>query len=114
MHALHPYPARFIPQIPRKAILEWTKKGDTVLDPFCGCGTTLLESSLLERPSIGINSKSIPTMLLFEANPIQGRVEVTGRDVGRSTTSLSVDLNHSTGTFQALRKWNTSGKEGSG
>ena len=55
-HGLHPYPAKFIPQIPRKAILEWTKEGDTILDPFCGCGTTILEAALLNRLSIGVDN----------------------------------------------------------
>ena len=38
-----------------------TNKGDLVLDPFCGSGTTLLSSNKLERNCVGIdeNSKSI-------------------------------------------------------
>ena len=63
LHDLHPYPARFIPQIPRKAIEEWSKKGEVILDPFCGCGTTLLESVLLERPVIGIDNNSIAYLI---------------------------------------------------
>ena len=59
LHALHPYPARFIPQIPRKAIKKWSKKGDVILDPFCGCGTTLLESILLERSAIGVDNNKV-------------------------------------------------------
>lgn len=63
LHAIHPYPARFIPQIPRKAILEWTKKGDIVLDPFCGSGTTILESILLNRPAIGVDNNAVATLI---------------------------------------------------
>lgn len=62
-HTLHPYPARFIPQIPRQAILRWSKTGETVLDPFCGCGTTLLESILNERPAIGIDNNDIACLI---------------------------------------------------
>lgn len=59
LHSLHPYPAKFIPQIPRKAILKWSKIDDLVYDPFTGCGTTLLEASLLGRPSIGTDNNSV-------------------------------------------------------
>lgn len=63
LHALHPYPARFIPQIPRKAIELWTSEGDLVLDPFCGCGTTLLESILLGRPAIGVDNNGVACLV---------------------------------------------------
>lgn len=63
LHSLHPYPARFIPQIPRKAILEYTNPKATVLDPFCGCGTTLLEASLLGRESIGIDNNPVACLI---------------------------------------------------
>ena len=59
LHSLHPYPARFIPQIPRKAVLEYSAVGNVVLDPFCGCGTTLLESTLLGRTAIGVDNNSV-------------------------------------------------------
>ncbi|WKG33406.1 DNA methyltransferase [Priestia aryabhattai] len=63
LHSIHPYPAKFIPQIPRKAILQWTSKGDVVLDPFCGSGTTLLESILLERKAIGVDNNSVACLV---------------------------------------------------
>lgn len=52
-HKFHPYPARFIPQIPLTFIRLFTKEGETVLDPMCGCGTTLVEAFLNNRNSIG-------------------------------------------------------------
>jgi len=63
LHALHPYPARFIPQIPQKAISQWSHPGDLVLDPFCGCGTTILESILLGRPAIGIDNNDVAILI---------------------------------------------------
>ncbi|WP_420633491.1 DNA methyltransferase [Candidatus Palauibacter sp.] len=41
-HNLHPYPAKFIPQIPHALIQELSSVGETVADIFCGSGTTLL------------------------------------------------------------------------
>lgn len=52
-HKFHSYPARFIPQIPLTFIRLFTNEGDTVLDPMCGCGTTLVEAFLNNRNSIG-------------------------------------------------------------
>ena len=39
-HDVHPYPAKFIPQIPAHLIANLSLRGDLVLDPFCGSGTT--------------------------------------------------------------------------
>jgi len=63
LHTLHPYPAKFIPQIPRKAIETWSAKGELVYDPFVGCGTTLLEASLLSRPSIGTDNNPVAILV---------------------------------------------------
>ncbi len=52
-HTFHPYPARFIPQIPATFIKLFTEEGDTVLDPMCGCGTTLVEALGHNRNAIG-------------------------------------------------------------
>ncbi len=43
------YPATFIPEIPFTLIEILSKKGDIVLDPFGGIGTTFIQALLLER-----------------------------------------------------------------
>ena len=58
-HGIHPYPAKFIPQIPETLIRELSTEGDTVADVFCGSGTTLVEALVLNRSAIG-----------FDANPL--------------------------------------------
>ncbi|MCW7071239.1 MAG: DNA methyltransferase [Methanophagales archaeon] len=52
-HTFHSYPARFIPQIPLTFIKLFTEERETILDPFCGCGTTLVEAFLNNRNSVG-------------------------------------------------------------
>jgi site-specific DNA-methyltransferase (cytosine-N4-specific) len=60
---LHPYPAKFIPQIPGSLIEIYSREGDLVLDPFCGSGTTLLEAILRGRKTIGVDVNPIATLV---------------------------------------------------
>ena len=62
-HALHPYPAKFIPEIPRFLIDKYSLPGDTVLDPMCGSGTTLVEAIAARRKAIGIDLNPIAALV---------------------------------------------------
>lgn len=46
--------AGFVTELPRRCILAGSRKGDTVLDPFLGSGTTLMVASRLGRDGVGI------------------------------------------------------------
>ncbi len=48
------YHGNFIPQIPRQAMLRYTRRGERVLDAFAGLGTTLIEARKLGRHCTGI------------------------------------------------------------
>lgn len=62
-HGLHPYPAKFIPQIPNALIQELSSVGETVGDIFCGSGTTLLEALQLKRHAVGIDANPLATLI---------------------------------------------------
>lgn len=49
------YRGNWAPQVARNLILRYSKEGDTVLDPFVGSGTTLIECKLTNRNGIGID-----------------------------------------------------------
>lgn len=48
------YHGNFVPQIPHQLFTRYTKKGDWILDPFMGSGTSLIEAQRLGRNSVGI------------------------------------------------------------
>ena len=62
-HRLHPYPAKFIPQIPSALIQELSSVGETVGDIFCGSGTTLLEALRLKRNAVGIDANPLASLI---------------------------------------------------
>ena len=54
-HGFFKYPCKFIPHIPRWAIIKYTEPGDFVLDSFAGSGTTLVEAIVHERIGLGVD-----------------------------------------------------------
>jgi len=62
-HGYHRYPAKFIPQIVSRLIKKHTKEGDLVVDPFGGCGTTLVESRVMRRPSIVVDINPVAVLI---------------------------------------------------
>jgi hypothetical protein len=53
------YPARFPPDVARTVIEEFSRRGDWVLDPFMGGGTSVVEGLLLGRRVIGVDINAL-------------------------------------------------------
>lgn len=62
-HNLHPYPAKFIPQIPGHCIAKLSLPGELVLDPFGGSGTTALEAVRLGRRALSVDANAVGTLI---------------------------------------------------
>ncbi len=62
-HGFHSYAGRMHPSIARGAIAAWSAPGDTVVDPFCGSGTVLVEALAAGRAAIGVDASPLATAI---------------------------------------------------
>jgi len=63
VHGFHAYPARAHPVTARRLVEDLVPAGGTVLDPFCGSGTVVVEAMLAGRATIGSDLNPIAVML---------------------------------------------------
>lgn len=64
LEILHPYPAKFIREIPAALLDNLVVPANTcVLDPFCGSGTSLVEAQRAGYSSVGIDLNPIACLL---------------------------------------------------
>jgi len=72
IHRLHPYKGKFIPQLVEYFLDNHTdefkkevyfKKGDIVLDPFAGSGTTLVQANELGMHAVGVDISAFNTLI---------------------------------------------------
>lgn len=106
-HGLHPYPAKFIPQIPDTLIRELSHEGETVADVFCGSGTTLVEALILNRNAIGFDANPLACLITKAKTTkfVQGETEMLLSLVARVEESADRISNagkmlfHSAGPF---------------
>jgi len=74
LHKIAPYVGRIKPAFAHWLIKICTKKDETLLDPFCGIGTVVLEADLLGRDCIGVDLNpyaAIISKAKFYRKPIQ-------------------------------------------
>jgi DNA modification methylase len=63
VHRVHPYLGKFIPQLVEIFLRKYFRAGETVYDPFCGSGTTLVEANVLNINSIGCDIAAFNCLL---------------------------------------------------
>jgi DNA methylase len=62
-HNFYRYPARFSPTFVRAVIEAFTERGDYLLDPYFGGGTSLVEAVALGRNAIGVDISEIAELV---------------------------------------------------
>lgn len=63
VHRLHPYLGKFIPQLAEIFLRKYFSPGQTVLDPFVGSGTTLVQANELGIHSVGCDISAFNVLL---------------------------------------------------
>lgn len=81
-HLLHPYPAKLLVHVPYFFLANHllSKPGDTVLDPFCGSGTVLVEAQLANRRAYGVDANPLARLI--------ARVKTTRLNVSATKRAL--------------------------
>ncbi|HED08687.1 MAG TPA: site-specific DNA-methyltransferase [Ignavibacteria bacterium] len=96
IHRLHPYKGKFIPQLVEYFIDSHTdnfkketyfKKGDIILDPFSGSGTTMVQANELGMHAIGIDISAFNSLI---ANVKVGRVNF--QDLNNELNKITISL----------------------
>lgn len=72
--------AAFPEELPYRIIKLFSYKGETVLDPFVGSGTTMKVARLLGRNSIGIEIKKSLIPIIRKKLGFEGQLSFEGRD----------------------------------
>ncbi len=96
IHRLHPYKGKFIPQLVEYFIDDHTdnfktetyfKKGDIILDPFSGSGTTMVQANEQGMHAIGIDISAFNSLI---ANVKIGKVDF--KDLNNEIKKITITL----------------------
>lgn len=120
LNIVHWYPASFITSIPGNIIDIFTEPGDKIWDPFCGCGTSALESFRKGRHFYGNDVCEIAVLIsLAKLSLLKFRksVEIEFKKIILDMKKLDFDLlfniSHkkfiekaiSTSSYEELKPW---------
>jgi hypothetical protein len=72
VHGFHTYPARMHPVTASRLIRALSGEGGTVLDPFCGSGTVLVEAMIAGRRAVGTDLNPIAVRLATLKTTLRG------------------------------------------
>ena len=96
VHRLHPYKGKFIPQLVEYFLDSHTdnfkkkvyfKKGDIILDPFAGSGTTMVQACELGMHAIGMDV-SVFNALISNCKVVKYDLAKVQMEIDRITKTL--------------------------
>lgn len=93
-HGLHAYAAKCPPQLVKYGLRYYSKRGETVLDPMAGSGTTLVEARLMERHAVGYDIDPLACLIaqvksrMVNDNQLEDAYERVMKRVRRDAAAL--------------------------
>ena len=111
-HLIHTYPAKLLVHIPYFFLNNsvFSKEGDTVLDPFNGSGTVLLESIIAKRNAFGADANPLARLITevkiskIDTNKIDSIILIESETnfYIKSTAALKI-INHFDGLWNLFK-----------
>ncbi|MBI2862084.1 MAG: hypothetical protein HYX89_04620 [Chloroflexi bacterium] len=95
-HGYHRYPAKFIPQLARKLIEQYSQPGDWVLDSMAGSYTACVEALLAGRRAVGVDINPVAHLIgkakttPLDPSQLDRFLTAILRRAGRTDLSLSL------------------------
>lgn len=100
LNGICPYFTMFPLEFPLSVLRKGAAKGDWVLDPFCGRGTTNFASRLLGLPSLGIDSNPVATAITASK-----LVDTAAEDIVREVREILASSRQATVPEGEFWKW---------
>ncbi len=98
VHRLHPYLGKYIPQIVEVFLRKYFTPGQTILDPFAGSGTSLVQANELGINSVGYDISAFNVLLCraktaeYDFDHLKREIEDILKRVERDTSTSWTDL----------------------
>jgi len=103
-HSIYYYPDKFIPQVVRFCINEFTQKGDTIIDPFSGSGTVGLEAFITERNAILLDLNYLLEVII----PIkiyQGKDNISKNELYKNIEKIKIETKQFIPDYSNIKYW---------
>ncbi len=103
-HSVYYYPAKFIPQVIRFCIKEFTIENDWIIDPFAGSGSVGLESFLTKRNSVLLDLNYL-LKFIIPIKIYKGKADFTESELFKYISTIQKEKETFIPDYKNIRYW---------